>query len=147
MKDKKIPAVIIYPPQYYSRTFYSDIIYPLVSRGIAVLLPNIKRTCREPRTLHLCDKEINGAIKYLQNIGDIDSDRIGIMFPSFYYLSAEQLIKDKAISVKTIIFMGLGRQNFGVEPEKILKNKNGYTIFHIRGKDFEKMIYLFGKSL
>ncbi len=145
--NNKIPAVILYPPQFYNREIYKELIYQFIARGIAVLLPNIKRTCREQRTLHLCDKEINGAINFLKERKDIDNNRIGIMLPSFYFLSAEQLIKDKKIPVKTIILMHFGRLDFGVKVEHILKNKNNYDIHYIEKKNFDKMIYLFRKNL
>ncbi len=147
LMNRKIPAVILYPPEYLSRTRYQELVYEFIARGMAVLLPNVKRTCREARTLHLCEKEINGAVNYLKGIKGIDSDRIGIMLPSFYFLSGEQLVRDRAVGAKMIIFMKMGKKDFGVDPGKILEHRNGYRLFWLKKPDLEKMVYLFGKHL
>jgi len=142
---KKYPAVILYPPQFRCRTFYDKIVNLFISRGIAVLAPNTKRTCREPRTLHLCDKEINGAINYLKSLKEIDSQRIGILFPNFYYLAAENLMTNHALPVKTVIFMETGETDFGVNPRDI--PGNGYDIQYLDEINFKKVLYYFKLSL
>jgi len=144
---EKIPAVILYPPQFRSRTFYDPVINPLISRGIAVLAPNTKRTCRALRTIHLCDKEIGGAVNYLKSLKNIDPARIAVLFPPFYYLAARQLIESGDLPVKIVIFMETGGMDFGVDPGKIKNEKNGYKIYFLDGTDFNKMVYLLKKKL
>jgi len=80
-------------------------------------------------------------------LNGIDKNRIGIMLPSFYFLSAKQLIEDKAVHVKTIVLMHFGKLDFGVKAEKLLKNNNGYRLFYIKKKNYDRMVYLFGKNL
>jgi dienelactone hydrolase len=141
----KMPAVILYPPQFMSRTFYEPVINSLIARGIAVLAPNTKRTCREARTLHLCEKEIGGAVNYLKNLKDIDPDRIAILFPCFYYLSARDLIERHVFPVKSIIFMETGDMDYGVNPREI--KSDGYRFYYLDEIDFRKMVYLIKRAL
>ena len=143
----KMPAVILYPPQFKSRTFYDPVINRLIARGIAVLAPNTKRTCRELRTIHLCDKEIGGAVNYLKRQENIDPEKMAVLFPPFYYLAAQQLIESGALSAKIVIFMETGGMSFGVNPGKIKNEKNDYKMYYLEGTDFKEMIFLLKKIL
>ena len=145
IKKEKFPAVILYPPQFMCRTFYDSVVNAFISRGIAVLAPNTKRTCRETRTLHLCDKEIGGAIAFLKSLDEIDPDRIGILFPNFYYLAAQNLMESHTMPVKSIIFMETRDMDYGINPKEI--PANGYDIQILEEIDFKKMVYLFKKAL
>lgn len=145
IKNRKNPAVILYPPQFMNRRYYDGIVTPLITRGIAVLAPNTKRTCRAPRTIHLCDKEINGAFEYLKNMATIDSDRIALVLPSFYYLAAKHLMESGDMPVKTVIFMNTGGMNFGINPREI--KADGYTVHHLDKVNFKKLTSLLKRKL
>jgi dienelactone hydrolase len=145
IKKAKIPAVILYPPQFRSRTFYDGVINPLISRGIAVLAPNTKRTCRARRTVHLCDKELGGAVAYLESIKSIDGERVGILLPSFYFLAAKELMEKGQLPVRTVFFMDTGGLDFGVNPRDI--EAAGYEVHFLDGVDFKKMVSLIKRKL
>ena len=145
IKKGKIPAVILYPPQFRSRTYYDRVINPLISRGIAVLAPNTKRTCREPRTVHLCDKELGGAVKYLESMKNIDPERTAMLLPSFYFLAAKELMESGRLPVKTVFFMDTGGLDFGVNPREI--KADGYNVYFLDKVDFKKMVSLIKRKL
>lgn len=141
----KIPAVILYPPQFMNRRFYNSVISRFISRGIAVLIPNTKRTCRRNGTLHLCEKEIGGAVDFLKKSNIIDPKRIGILLPSFYFLFAEKMIREEKLPFKAVIFMKTREMNYGIDPYKLTSEK--YLTGVVEGKNFEKILYLFRKKL
>lgn len=144
-KKEKGPAIIMYPPEFYSRTFYDSIIDELVSSGIAVLAPNTKRACRKPSKLQLCEREVNGAINFLSGFDNIDKDRIAVLFPSFYYLYAKRAIENSEIPVKLILLMDLGYINYGINPRKIVKRD--YEVYYLKGANFKRLHYILKKRL
>ena len=128
--DQPLPAVILYPPQFQSRLYYDELADRLIKKGVAVLAPNTKRTCREPAKVYLCDNEIKGAIQYIQNDSRIDPDRIAIVFPSFYFLIARKMIENRELPVKMVVMMEATPKNYGVEPRKI--DHSGYLFYYLR---------------
>ncbi|MEN8154101.1 MAG: dienelactone hydrolase family protein [Acidobacteriota bacterium] len=144
-KRDNIPAVILYPPQFRSRTFYNSVINRFVARGFAVLAPNTKRTCRREGTLHLCDKEINGAIEYLKKFEFINNESIGILLPSFYFLAGESFLKNNTIPVKLMVFMETGENNYKLKPSYFKSERT--LIRYIDKIDLKKALYIFRKEL
>jgi hypothetical protein len=145
VKNGKAPAIILYPPEFLSRTFYNSLIDELVSSGIAVLSPNTKRACRKLSKIPLCEREVNGAINFLTGSKNIDASRIAVLFPSFYYLYAKRAIENREIPVKVIFLMDLGKINYGINPRKI--RKNGYEVYYLNGANFKKLQYILKKRL
>lgn len=143
--NRKIPAVILYPPQFQNRRYYNRMINSFVSRGIAVLAPNTKRTCRREGTLNLCKDEVGGAVDFLRNKSFIDMNRVGILIPSFYYLFAKKMFKEEMFPFKVVVFMETGEMNYKLDP-KTFNSKKYKTAFLTR-KDFEKILYFFRKEL
>lgn len=140
-----VPAVILYPPQFRSRTFYNSVINRFVSKGFAVLAANTKRTCRREGTIHLCDKEISGAIEYLKSFKFIDYKRVGILMPSFYFLAGQSFVENDTLPVKMIIFMETGENNYGLDPSDFKSNKT--KIEYLDKVDLKKVLYFFRKKL
>jgi len=144
IKDK-IPAVILYPPQFQNRRYYNELVSRFIARGIAVLAPNTKRTCRRCGTLHLCDKEVGGAVSFLKEKKFIDMNRVGILIPSFYYLFAEKMYLEQQLPFKVVIFMETGEMNYGLNPKNFKAGK--YRSFFVKKRDFDKILYIFRKKL
>lgn len=144
-KKEKSPAVILYPPEFLSRTFYNSIIDDLVSSGMAVLAPNTKRACRKRSKIELCEREVNGAIHFLSGFENIDKNRIAVLFPSFYYLYAKRAMENREIPVKIVFLMDLGKINYGINPRTI--NKNGYEVYYLNGANFKRLHYILRKRL
>jgi len=144
-RNKKSPAVILYPPEFLSRTFYNSIIEDLISSGIAVLAPNTKRACRKLSKLQLCEREVNGAINFLSGFENIDTNRIAVLFPSFYYLYAKRVIEHREIPVKIIFLMDLGQINYGINPRTI--DKKDYEVYFLKGANFKRLHYILKKRL
>jgi dienelactone hydrolase len=119
LKSVRVPAVILYPPQFLNRRYYDGLNDRLVEKGIAVLAPDTKRTCRVEEKLVLCEREILGAIRFLASNPGIDPDRIAVVFPSFYYLIAKKMVENSEIPVKMVVFMETGRTNYGIRPINI----------------------------
>ncbi len=139
-KDRPCPAVILYPPQFKNRRYYDILNDRLLKKGIAILAPNTKRTCRAQETLHLCDKEIHGAIQHLIRNNHIDDKRIAIVFPSFYYLVAKKMVENNEIPVKLIVFMEAGAKNYDINPKKI--HHEGYEFYFLKKPSLGKLKYI-----
>lgn len=143
--DQPVPSVILYPPQFQSRTYYDELGDRLVKNGVAVLAPNTKRTCREQAKLHLCHKEIEGALRYIRNDSRFDSNRIAIVFPSFYFLIAREMIENRELPVKMVVMMEATPKNYGVEPRKI--DHSGYRFHYLKKPSLGHLKYLLLKTL
>lgn len=139
------PAVILYPPQFKNRRYYTVLTERLLQKGIASLVPNTKRTCRAPDTLHLCDKEIQGAIRYLLRDDRIDDRRLAVVFPSFYYLAAKKMVENGEIPVKMVVFMEAGPKNYGIRPKKV--RHEGYDFHYLDKPSLGKLKFILMKRL
>lgn len=140
-----VPAVILYPPQFKSRMYYDKLADRLAENGIAVLAPNTKRTCREPVKIHLCDKEIHGALQYILKDGRFDPSRIALVFPSFYFLIARKMIENREIPVKMVVMMEAGPNNYGINPRKM--DHAGYCFHYLKKPSLGQLKYILLNSL
>jgi len=123
------PALILYPPQFYSRRYYDQAAYSLSQAGCCVLAPNTKRTCRAQETLALCDKEILAAVDFLRADTDIDNARIGLLLPSFYFLFAKERVLRGDLPVGTIVLVDFGPNLYGIDMRDIAGPE--YQMFYI----------------
>jgi dienelactone hydrolase len=139
------PAVILYPPQFQSRLYYTRIAERLARQGVTVLAPNTKRTCRVEEKLHLCDKEIHGAIEFLKTREDVDPDRLAVVFPSFYYLVGKKMVTNGELPAKIVVFMDAGSMDYDVEPSSLDAGK--YKLIHLRKSNLGKLSHLLIKEL
>lgn len=144
-KISNVPAVILYPPRYQSRTYYDKLVNKLLSKGIAVLAANNKRTCRYADTEFLCDREIKGAVNYLLSSRKIDKKRTAIVFPSPYFLTGKSLVINNQLPLNKVIFVENGDINYGIVPQNIKKTHN--KILYLPAMDFDKLAKLIEKEL
>jgi len=148
-KDKKsdIPAVVLYPPRYHSRTYYDSLVNILLSKGFAVLAPNNKRTCRykDKESEFLCDREIKGALKFLRSQKKIDKNRIAIVFPSAYFPVAKYMYINNQLKTKKVIFVQNGDMDYGIKPLEIKKDPD--KIIYIKTPNFDKLVSIIEKKI
>ena len=110
-----------------------------------MLAPNTKRTCRVEEKLHLCDKEIHGAIEFLRARSDVDPNRLAVVFPSFYYLVGKKMVVNGEIPAKIVVFMDAGNMDYEVDPSSLDAGK--YRLIHLRKPNLGKLSYLLIKEL
>jgi len=144
-EDGSCPGVILYPPQFQSRLFYDRLAARLGRNGISVLAPNTKRTCRSADKLHLCDKEILGAVEFLRNRPEVDPNRLAVVFPSFYYLAAQKLVTHAELPVKLVVFMDAGSLDYDVNPLEIAAKP--YKKVVLRRPNLGKLAYVLTEEL
>ena len=144
-KRKNIPAVVLYPPRFKSRTYYDGLINNLLSQGIAVLAPNNKRTCRYQDTEFLCDREIEGALNFLNANNKIDKSRTAIVFPSAYFLAGKLLLINHKLPMKKVIFADDDINSSDIDPREI---KNSYyKIIYSRKPTFDQILAVIKSEL
>ncbi len=136
-------ALILYPPRYYSRTFYKSYIEKLASKPIIILAPNTKRTCRTENKLYLCEREIIGAVNYLKQNYKIK--KIIILFPSFYFLAAKYITVNKILPDEVLIFAETRDNDYGINPEEIKNTAN--KIYYIKHMNVNKIIEIVENEL
>lgn len=129
-------AIILYPPRYQNRTFYSSYIEKLAEKNILVFAPNTKRTCRSENKLYLCEREIMGAVNYLSQNQNIN--KVIIVFPSFYFLAAKSLIANNKLLNGVFVFAETGDHNYGVKPKNITNSSN--KIYHLKHLNIQNLI-------
>jgi len=139
-----VPAILLYPPESHTRLYYNDLINNLVKSGFAVLAPNTKRACRKKKKISLCDMEVNGAIKYLQNDSDIDKKRIGVLFPGFYHFFAVKAVNGNELPVKLILLMDFEKFKNFINMDNIHKEK-GPVVKYIKESDQYKIPFYMKK--
>ncbi len=133
----KKSGIIIYPPKFHNREYYYEMGHKLNKMGYNVLLPNIKRTCREHRTVYLCKRELNGAYEFVRKRISPRS-KVILVLPSFYFLAGKVLIDKNHLKSKYIIFYETGMFNYGINPSKI--KKQGYKLKYIHRLSIKKIV-------
>ena len=137
-RKKRGPTIVIYPPVFRNREFYKNYALILSKKGVNVLLPDTKRTCREERTVHLCKKEINGIYNFLIKQEFVNKKKIFLFIPSFYFLAGKVLIEKEALKFKNVIFFETGMFNFKVNPT-LIKRKS-YNIHYLKRLNIKKIM-------
>ena len=72
-------------------------------------------------------------------------NRVGVLFPSFYYLFAKKMIDEGKLPFKIVIFLETGEMNYGLNPSDF--NSDTYKMFKVGKGNFEKILYIFRKRL
>lgn len=144
-KKKNIPAVVLYPPRFKSRTYYDKLVKNLNAKGIAVLAPNNKRTCRYKDAEFLCDREIQGALNFLNSRDNIDKNRTAIVFPTAYFLAGKFLLINNKLTMKKVIFAEDERDTYEVDPRGLKHTYN--KIIYLKKPTFNEILDVAEKEL
>ncbi len=131
-------TVLFYPPRYRSRLFYEDIILKLRKSSVGIMVPNNKRTCRYDEMEILCDREIKGAIDFLDKSKGIPKNNIIAVFPAAYFLAVEKLLMKNELQIKKVVLIGKPDPNAYIDPEYLVKKFS--NIVYLNKYDQKKLI-------